>query len=155
MKHSSPLSLTLHFLSSETRLPSTHLADFRAYIGLYLWITWLYFISWFWVLKTIYWLRIMVVEKWILSCSNNPQYSPQLPYSALCTKMCLSFPFTLPIVLHFNFVQINIQCLYYMAMQMILISKPLLFLLYTLFLFSLEVLFCFIFTFRLHYILLY
>ena len=66
---------------------------------------------------------MMLGEEWILSCFHNPLCPPQLPHCALRAKTGLSFPSTLPIVLHFNFVQINIQCLYYMAMQMILMAK--------------------------------
>lgn len=155
MKHSSPLSFTLHFLSPE-KLSSTHLADFggrqlysskkRGYIV----------ISWFGVLNTICWLPITVGEEWIFSCSKSP-LSPH-SHSTMHAKLCLSFPTTLPIVLHFNFVQISIQCLYYMAMQMILMSKGLLFPFMHTFIFPrglILILFCFIFTFRLHYILLY
>lgn len=55
----------------------------------------------------------------------RPQPLPLLLYYT-CQDVPLS-PSTLPVVLHFNFIQINIQCLYYMAMQMILMSKRLLF----------------------------
>ena len=92
---------------------------------------------------------MMLGEEWILSCFHNPLCPPQLPHCALRAKTGLSLTSTLPIVLHFNFVQINIQCLYYMAMQMILMAKLFLFLSCTLFYFLQR--FCFVLYLHLDY----